>query len=114
VSTNPITPLTPEQTATQELQALHEDYLRRLIVQVDDLLNVASGGQPDMTISSRAALAAKHGSKVGIELSKLLNDFQADHGAKADAGDLARANAVALDELNSGEVTALPQEAPLP
>jgi hypothetical protein len=111
---NPITPLTPEQTEEQGLQALHEDYLRRVIVEVDVLLNVASGGRPDMTISSRAALAAKHGSPVGIELSKLLNVFQPDHGAKADAGDLYRAQQVVQDELNSGEVQLPPQQKPLP
>ena len=103
---DPITPLNPAQTAQQGEQALHEGYLRRVITQVDVLLNVAGGGKPDMTISSRAALAAQHGSEIGIALSKFLNVFQADHGAKADAGDLARADAVAETELASGQVSA--------
>jgi hypothetical protein len=101
-----ITPLDPQQTANQELQALHENYLRRLITAADVFANVAGGGQPDMTISSRAAIAAKHGSKIGIALSKFLADIQPDHGAKADAGDLARAQALAATELQSGQVDA--------
>jgi hypothetical protein len=91
--TDPITPLDAQQTALQEQQALHENRLRQIIVATDVLLNVAAGGRPDMTISTRAALAAQHGSPIGVALSKFLNIFQKDHGAKAAAGDEARAQA---------------------
>jgi hypothetical protein len=110
MSSDPIIPLTPAQTQEQELQAIHEGYLRRLISAADVFANVAGGGQPDMTISSRAALAAKHGSKIGIALSKFLGDIQPDHGAKADAGDLARAQAVVTTELASGQVAVVKAE----
>lgn len=91
--TDPITPLTPEETAAAEQRALHEGFLHRLLGAADVFLNVASGGKPDMTISTRAALAAQHGSEVGRVLSEFLNEFQPDHGAKAAAGDQARADA---------------------
>jgi len=91
---SPITPLTPAETAAAEARALHEGELHKLLTAVDVLLNVAFGGKPDMTISTRAALAAQHGSEVGIVLSKFLSEFQADHGALAAAGDTARAEAV--------------------
>lgn len=91
---SPITPLDPEQTAQQEAQAAHEAYLHRLIVALDIFLNVASDGKEDMTISTRAALAAKHGSPIGIALSKFLNVFQHDHGAKAASGDEERAKSL--------------------
>lgn len=99
-----ITPLNAQQTAIQETRAEHENILRRILVQTDILLNVASGGKPDMTISTRAALAAQHGSEVGIALSKFLDVFQPDHGAKAAAGDAARA-ATELQSENTGIIT---------
>lgn len=95
---DPITPLTPEQEAEYQQRALHENFLRRIISAADVFVNVATDGNPDMTISTRAALAAQHGSEVGIVLSKFLNAFQSDHGAKAEAGDLARADAEAAAE----------------
>ena len=86
-----ITPLTPEQVTVQEAQAAHESYVHRILVGLDIFANVVADGLPDMTISSRAAIAAQKGKTWGIGLSKLLNIFQSDHGMKAEAGDAERA-----------------------
>lgn len=99
---DPITPLTPAQTAQQEQQAAHEKYVHRFLVGFDQFMNVVTDGDPDETISSRAARAAEKGKGWGIELSKFLNHFQKDHGADAQAGDLERAEAVVSLEENSG------------
>lgn len=87
---NPITPLTPTQTEMQEAKAAHEGYLHRVLVGLDQFLNVVGDGKADMTISTRAGLAAQHGSVIGKTLSDFLNLFQKDHGAKAAAGDAER------------------------
>lgn len=87
---DPIQPLTPEQTAAQEAKAIHESYIHRVLVGMDQFLNVVGDGKSDMTISTRAGLAAQHGSVVGKALSEFLNVFQKDHGAKAAAGDAER------------------------
>jgi len=99
---SPITPLNPQQTATEESQAAHEAYIHRFLVGFDQFMNVVTDGDPDETISSRAARAAEKGKKWGVDLSKFLNLFQKDHGADAQAGDLERAQAVATLEENSG------------
>lgn len=97
-----ITPLTPEQIAKQEQQAAHEEYLHRVVVGLDQFLNVLTDGDNDETISSRAARAAEQGKKWGIDLSKILDDFQRNHGPKAQAGDVERAQAVEKLEDGSG------------
>ena len=102
--TAPITPLTAAQTAQQETQAAHEAYIHRLLVGFDQFMNVVTDGDPDETISSRAARAAEKGKPWGVAMSRFLDVFQKDHGAKAQAGDLERAEAVANDELQSGAV----------
>ncbi len=91
---NPITPLDPGQLAEQEAQAAHEAYLHRCVVALDQFMNVMTDGDPDETISSRAARAAEKGKPWGVAMSRFLNLFQKDHGAKAQAGDLERAQAV--------------------
>lgn len=97
---DPITPLTPAQTATQEQQAAQEGYLKRDAIAVDIAANeILLKGQMDETISSHAARAATEGKLWGKILSSVLNWFQADHGAKAEAGDLERAkNTVRIEE----------------
>jgi hypothetical protein len=102
--TGPITPLTPEQTAEQEAQASHEAFLHRALVGFDQFMNVLTDGDPDETISARSARAAEKGKKWGIEMSKFLNLFQKDHGAKAQAGDVARAEKVIEEEKQSGAI----------
>ena len=44
---NPITPLTPKQTAKEESQAAKERYLHRTLVGLDQFVNVLAGGHPD-------------------------------------------------------------------
>ena len=88
---NPITPLDPAQTETQEQQTAREEYVRRVLVAGDIFADVLAGGPQDMTISTRAGLAALHGNFFGKLLSAFLNDFQKDHGADAAAGDMERA-----------------------
>lgn len=86
-----IVPLTPVQQAKQEAQAGQEGYVKRDLIGLDQFANVLTGGKPDETISSRSARAAERGSKFGIAISKILDLFQKDHGAKAQAGDVERA-----------------------
>jgi hypothetical protein len=88
---DPIQPLTPDQIALQEARASHEGYVHRCLVALDQFANVLADGIPDMTISSRAAIADQRGKTWGKGLSRLLNLFQADHGMKAEIGDEARA-----------------------
>jgi hypothetical protein len=99
---DPITPLTPEQVAKQEAQASKEGYLHKDLVGLDQFANVLSGGNPDETISSRSARAAEQGKTWGVVMSKFLNLFQRDHGPKAQAGDVERAEAVEKIEDSSG------------
>jgi len=98
-----ITPLTPAQVAAQESQAAHEGYFERVLVDaVDEPLNVITGGLPDETISSRWARGAEEGHKLDELGTKFLDVFQADHGAKAQAGDTERAINVEEMEASSG------------
>jgi hypothetical protein len=101
---DPLTPLSPGQTAQAEQQASREGYLHRLLVGLDQFLNVVCDGRPDETISARAARAAEQGKPWGVELSRALNLFETNHGVKAQAGDLERAMAVMSAELNTGFV----------
>lgn len=102
---DPITPLTPAQVAQQETQAAHEGYLHKDLVGLDQFANVLADGNPDETISSRSARAAEQGKTWGVWMSKFLNLFQADHGPKAQAGDVERAKTVANAEQQSGGFT---------
>ena len=99
---NGITPLTPAQEATAEQQAKSDGYARRVLVAFDIFVNVICNGHEDETISSRAARAATEGKWWGILLSMFLDLFQKDHGAQAQAGDLARAEEVVSLEDKSG------------
>lgn len=91
---DPITPLTPPQVAEHEASAAHEGYLHRVTEEADVLVNVATGGKQNETISSRAARADERGSKFGKLLSGFLDLFQRDHGATAIAADLERAKVI--------------------
>ena len=99
---DPITPLTPAQTQVQEAKAAKEGYAHRDLVALDQFLNVMADGSPDETISSRAARADEKGKLWGRVLSRFLNLFQSDHGAKAQAGDVERAEVVEAIEKQSG------------
>lgn len=111
-----ITPLTPQQTAVQEQEALKEGYVRKDLIGLDQFVNVLLDGDPDETISSRAARWAteddgikKH---IGEAVSRGLDLFQSDHGAKAEAGDDARADKVAEIENTSGDISPAPEGCP--
>ncbi|RRA48229.1 hypothetical protein [Acidipila sp. EB88] len=99
-----ITPLNAAQTLRQEGQARHESYLLRVLVAVDIAANVALGGQEDETISTNTALMARKHEVLGVVVSRMLNLFQPDHGAKAAAGDLERAQAMTAKLTASGVV----------
>lgn len=97
-----IVPLTDAQVVAQEAKTAKENFVQRDLVAVDQCANVLTGGLPDETISSRLARAAEQHEVVGEIGSKILDVFQRDHGAKAQAGDLERADAVAMAEKASG------------
>ena len=69
-------------------------YAHNVLVGVDQTVNVIAGGHPDETISSRAQRAADRGNPVGKVISGGLDVIQKDHGHKAEAGDLKRAEEV--------------------
>ena len=96
-----IDPLTPEQQATQEAEASKEGFIKHNLIALDMLGNTLTGGKPDETISSRLARSAEAGHKIGILGSKILDAFQRNHGAKAQAGDVERAKEVEALEENS-------------
>lgn len=99
MSSNPITPLTPAQVAKQMKQAGQAGFIHRNLIALDMLGNTLTGGHDDETISSRSARAAERGNWLGKLISSGLNLIQKDHGAKAIAGDLQRANTVkAIEE----------------
>jgi hypothetical protein len=105
---NPITPLTPAQTEVQENEAAHDNPIVSYLIDGDVFLSEITGGQPNITISTRLADDAVNGhgiSKVvGTIGSDILDKFQSDHGAKAAAGDLERAQEAEEDIENSGMV----------
>lgn len=99
-----ITPLTTTEVVTEEKQASTEGYFIRVLIAFDIFANVVFKGNPDETLSSRSARAATEGKWWGIILSKFLDLFQSDHGAKAEAGDVTRAEAVIALEDKSGNI----------
>jgi hypothetical protein len=97
---DPIVALTPAQEVIQEQQAASEGWAHRSIVAFDQLVNVfLLRGQPGETISTHAARADRLGNAWGVWMSRFLNIFQSDHGAKARAGDIQRAkNLLKIEE----------------
>lgn len=91
--------LTPDQIAKQQAQAAREGYIHRVLVAFDQFWNVAgTDGLPDETISAHTRRVvddptAKHKLLAKV-LNHLLDDIQPNHGAKAEAGDLERAQTV--------------------
>lgn len=99
---NPVQKLTPEQAARLEARAGNEGYVHRCLVGLDQFANVLIGGKADETISSRCARASVQGKWWGMGMSSFLNLFQANHGAKAVAGDMERAKNIESTEQSSG------------
>jgi hypothetical protein len=69
-------------------------WVHRSLVGLDQFVNVLTGGLPDETISSRSQRAADRGNWAGKAMTGFLHLFQKDHGHKAEAGDLRRAEEV--------------------
>ena len=102
------TPLTPQQVADAEQNASHDSYPHEVAVAFDQLLNVASykllGGKalPDETISAHVRRVSDDPSYrhafIDHALNGILNWIQDNHGAKAEAGDLQRAEQVVKTE----------------
>lgn len=99
-----IVPLTEAQFVEQEKAAASKGYVLRDLVALDVCANTLMGGMPDETISSRLARAAEQHEVVGEIGSKILDCFEPDHGAKAEAADYERAEAVAKAEKASGGI----------
>lgn len=93
--------LTEQQIQEAERNAGREGYLHRVIVGFDQFWNVVGGGEPDETISSRAQRDAEKHEFLAVVLTKALDLFQRNHGQKAQAGDLQRAQSVAQTEAKS-------------
>ncbi len=93
-----ITPLTQAQFDAQKQSAANENFIERDLVALDTAANVLTGGLPDETISSRLANDAEQGKKIGEIGTKILDVFQSDHGADAQAGDTERGEAVIAEE----------------
>lgn len=100
-----IIPLDPQEAATQEAQAASEGWLHRSLVAFDIACNVILlRGLEDETISSHSARAAEQGKMWGKLMCRFLNLFQANHGPKAQAGDIERAKAIEVIEEESGGI----------
>lgn len=99
----PVTPLTPEQEAAHKARVAKEGYASRVAIAADDLGAAILGDKNDETMSSMAARAAVEDTGVKQEVGKVvsagLDLVQADHGAKAIAGDEERAaEVIALEQ----------------
>jgi hypothetical protein len=56
-----------------------KDYALNLLISLDQLLNTVTGGDPDQTVSLRAAQARAKGERWGCVLCKVLDWFDPDH-----------------------------------
>lgn len=70
------------------------NYLYKLLVGIDMLGNVVTGGNLDETISARSQRAAQRGDLWGEFMVKWLDWLQKNHGVLAEQGDLKRAETV--------------------
>jgi hypothetical protein len=100
------TPLTPPQVEAAEQRAVGETYPHKVLVALDQDVNVDTGGLPDETISSRVRrISDAHPCwcwNPGVWLAKAMNAglnlIEKNHGAKAQSGDLQRAETVVATE----------------
>lgn len=60
-----------------------KNYLFNLLISADQFFNTVLGGNPDETISSRAAKAKLQGKQWGCVLCKLLDKFDKNHCDKS-------------------------------
>jgi hypothetical protein len=87
-------PLTPEQIAKAELSATHHSYFARVLVGLDEFMNVTADGKLDETISARAQRLSDQGNEFAKLLTHGLDLLQPQHGRKAEAGQLAQAQEI--------------------
>lgn len=96
------TPLTPAEVQAAEERASKEGYIHHVLVSFDDFWNVVTGGQIDETISARVGRVAKDPVRkhklLAVVLNHALDWIQPNHGEKAAAGDMERAEAVEKTE----------------
>ena len=59
-------------------------YIWNFLISLDQFFNTLLGGDPDETISSRAARAREHGSKVGRIACSILDWLDPDHCKKSE------------------------------
>jgi hypothetical protein len=59
------------------------EYIRRVLLGLDEFGNTLAGGQPGESVSYRAAVARNNGEKWGCVFCQFLNLFQTDHCDKA-------------------------------
>lgn len=92
--------MTPDviDVQAQEAQAAKEGYVHRVLVAFDIFVNVIFRGREDETISARSYRATLEGKLWGRVMNAFLNIFQSNHGAKAAAGDLERAQSIERTE----------------
>lgn len=58
-------------------------YFWNILLWIDQGLNTLTGGDPDETVSSRAAKAKRNGRRWGCVLCKVLNWFDRNHCEKS-------------------------------
>jgi len=104
----PVSPLTKQQTTEAEAKSAKHSYPVRLALDLDESIPPIFGAPLGTTISGDAAIAAVNdkGFKgfYGRTMCRFLNLFQKNHGAKAVAGDLERSEEVEKYEEDSGVI----------
>lgn len=100
-----VTPLTPNEQATQERRAAHQGYFKRIFVGLDVFVNEIGGGHSDETISSRMGRDAQRHKLIAEIGAKVLDHIETNHCAKAQASDAERAREVIAIEVASGDIT---------
>ena len=94
--------LSNQQIREYELRAIHEGWLHEDAVAFDQFLNVlALHGKPDETMSAHFQRLADAGNKFGKFMIWWLDKIQSEHGQRAQAGDLERAETVEDTEAGS-------------
>lgn len=69
-------------------------YVHKVLVGIDQALNVVCGGKSDETLSSRIGRAAEHGIWWGVAGAWILNHINPGHTQAAIANDLRRAKLI--------------------
>lgn len=110
---DPVVPLTEEQTADAAANAVHHNYIVRVLDALDKLGATLADQPSDTTISSDEGMAAlKDHGFVGEQaklVADVLNIFQHNHCAKAIAGQWAQGLQAAKEAEASGAINQDPQ-----